>query len=209
MANETVYMKLKRSVEVQSDDVFVTDLANIRCADKKIEARIKAIKVYKFHEKKTVRCVIGVLKIVELIEQECTGVSVECLGETDCLVERIHVNKHKGFGQWSKAVLVCLVSFFGTAFTIMAYHNDIGIVDVFAQIHLIVMGEEAEGLNILELFYSLGLGLGIIVFFNHIGGRRITKDPTPIEVSMRNYEEDVDKALIETSDREGKSIDVD
>lgn len=209
MANETVYMKLKRSVEVQSDDVFVSDLANIRCADEKTEARIKAIKVYKFHEKKTVRCVVGVLKIVELIEQSCTGVSVECLGETDCLVERIHVNRHKGWEQWAKVVLVSLVSFFGTAFTIMAYHNDIGIVQVFDQMHLIIMGEEAEGLNVLELFYSLGLGLGIIVFFNHIGGRRLTKDPTPIEVSMRNYEEDVDKALIETSDREGKSIDVD
>lgn len=209
MANETVYLKLKRSVEVQSDDVFVSDLAGVRCANAKTEAKVKAIKVYKYHEKDTIRCVIGVLKLVELIEQSCEGVSVECLGETDCLVERIHVNRHKGFGQWAKVVLVALVSFFGTAYTIMAYHNDIGIVDVFAQIHLIVMGEEVEGLNILELFYSLGLGLGIIVFFNHIGGRRLTKDPTPIEVSMRNYEQDVDKALIETSDREGKSIDVD
>lgn len=209
MPNETVYMKLKRSVEVQSDDVFVSDVANIRCANGSVEAKLKAVKVYKFHEKDTVRCVIGVLKIVELMEKACLGISVECLGETDCLVERIHVNKHKGFQQWGKAILVALVSFFGTAFTIMAYHNDIGIVDVFAQIHQIVMGEEAEGLNVLELFYSLGLGLGIIVFFNHVGGRRITKDPTPIEVSMRNYEEDVDKALIETSDREGKSIDVD
>lgn len=209
MANETVYIKLKRSVEVQSDDVFLSDLASVRCANAEIEARIKTIKVYKFHEKDTVRCVVGILKLVEMIEQTWEGVSIECLGETDCLVERIHVNRHKGFGQWSKVALVSLVSFFGTAFTIMAYHNDIGIVKVFDQIHLIVTGAEVRGLNVMELFYSLGLGIGIIVFFNHIGGRRITKDPTPIEVSMRNYEEDVDKALIETADREGKSIDVD
>lgn len=32
----------------------------------------------------------------------------------------------------------------------------------------------------------------------------VTKDPTPIEVAMRNYEEDVDKALIATAGREGK-----
>lgn len=50
--------------------------------------------------------------------------------------------------------------------------------------------------------------MGIIVFFNHIGGRRITKDPTPIEVEMRVYEKDVNDALIETADREGKTIDV-
>ncbi len=63
------------------------------------------------------------------------------------------------------------------------------------------------GLNVLEVAYSLGLALGIIVFFNHIGGRRITKDPTPIEVSMRNYEEDVNKALVDTAGREGKEVD--
>ena len=48
----------------------------------------------------------------------------------------------------------------------------------------------------MEIGYSIGLGVGIVVFYNHIGKRKITKDPTPIEVALRNYEEDVDKALI-------------
>ena len=60
----------------------------------------------------------------------------------------------------------------------------------------------------IEISYSIGLALGIIVFFNHVGGRRITKDPTPIEVAMKNYEKDVDTTLIETAGREGKEIDV-
>ena len=47
----------------------------------------------------------------------------------------------------------------------------------------------------------------IILFFNHIGGRRITKDPTPIEVEMASYEEDVEKALIKNADREGLEVD--
>ena len=102
-----------------------------------------------------------------------------------------------------KTALVCLVSFFGTAFTIMAYHNDVGINEVFTEIHKIVMNREPQGLNVLEVSYSIGLALGIIVFFNHVGGRRLTKDPTPIEVAMRTYEEDVDKTLIATAGREG------
>ena len=56
--------------------------------------------------------------------------------------------------------------------------------------------------------HSIGLALGIIVFYNHIGGRRLTKDPTPIEVAMHNYEYDVDMALIELADREGVEEDV-
>ena len=101
---------------------------------------------------------------------------------------------------------MCLVSFFGTAFTIMAYHNDVGINEVFTEVYRMVMNEEPQGLNVLEVSYSVGLAAGIIVFFNHVGGRRLTKDPTPIEVSIRQYEEDVDKALIAQAGREGKEI---
>ena len=36
----------------------------------------------------------------------------------------------------------------------------------------------------------------------------MTKDPTPIEVAMRNYEKDVDMTLVEQADREGKEEDV-
>jgi stage V sporulation protein AA len=96
------------------------------------------------------------------------------------------------------------VSFFGTAFTIMAYHNDIGINEVFEEVYRMVMNAEPGGVNVLEVSYSIGLAAGIIMFYNHVGGRRLTKDPTPLEVAMRNYEQDVDKALIETAGREGK-----
>lgn len=71
-----------------------------------------------------------------------------------------------------------------------------------------ISGQASDGFTILEVTYSIGLAVGIIVFFNHIGGRRITKDPTPIEVEMRIYEDDVNNALVETADREGKTIDV-
>lgn len=204
----TVYLKAERNTEVQSEDVFLKDIASVQCADDGIEAKIKAIKVYRFGPDKEKKCVISILKIISLIEEICPGVSVVSLGEQDMLVEFINVNRHKGRKQWAKIVFVALVSFFGTAFSIMAYHNDIVIREVFGEVYRIIMGTETTGFTVLEVSYSIGLVIGIIVFFNHIGGRRITKDPTPIEVAMRNYEEDVDKALIATADREGKTIDV-
>ena len=80
--------------------------------------------------------------------------------------------------------------------------------NVFSQIHRIVMGTEPTGISVLEVSYSIGLSLGIIVFFNHVGKRRITMDPTPIEVEMRKYEADVNTTLVDTADREGRTIDV-
>lgn len=203
MANVTVYLKCERNVEVQSEDVQMTDMGSLQCADPVVSAKLKALKVHHFGKNQPKRCVISSLKLVELMENACPGITVQVLGEPDVLVEWVSVDKHKGAVQWLKAALVCLVSFFGTAFTIMAYHNDVGINDVFTEIYKIVMNREPQGLNVLEVSYSIGLALGIIVFFNHVGGRRLTKDPTPIEVAMRNYEEDVDKTLIATASREG------
>lgn len=203
MSNATVYLKCERNIEVQSEDVQMTDVGSLQCSDPVVSAKLKALKVHHFGKNDTKRCVISTLKLVELMENACPGITVQIIGEPDVLVEWISVDKHKSGIQWMKAVLVCLVSFFGTAFTIMAYHNDVGINDVFTEVYKMVMNREPQGLNVLEVSYSLGLALGIIVFFNHVGGRRLTKDPTPIEVAMRNYEEDVDKALIATASREG------
>lgn len=204
----TIYIKAEQNVELQTEDVCVKDIAKIMCGDPNTLAKVKAIRLHRFKEGQPKRQVISLLKVIEEIDKVCPGADVQSIGEPAVMVERIDVDRHKGPVQTVKLIFVALVSFFGTSFTIMAFHNDIGINDVFTKIYEMVTGNAGDGYGILELSYSVGLAVGIIVFFNHIGGRRITKDPTPIEVEMRIYEEDVNKALIETADREGKTIDV-
>ncbi|MBD5450132.1 MAG: stage V sporulation protein AA [Lachnospiraceae bacterium] len=206
--NTTIYINAEQNVELQSEDVYVKDIGKLSCSDEHILAKVKAIKLHHFKSGEAKRQVISLLKVIEEIDKVCPEASVQSIGEPAVLVEYIDVNKHKGAVQWIKLVFVAMISFFGTAFTIMAFHNDIGINDVFTKIYEMVTGQQGDGYGILELAYSVGLAIGIIVFFNHIGGRRITKDPTPIEVEMRIYEEDVNKALIETAGREGKTLDV-
>ncbi len=36
----------------------------------------------------------------------------------------------------------------------------------------------------------------------------MSADPTPLEVEMRNYERDVNQAIVEISDRNGKEKDI-
>lgn len=206
--NVTLYLKAEQNVELQSEDVYVKDIGKMTCSDEHILAKVKAIKLHHFKEGEPKRQVISILKVIAEIEKTFPNVTVENLGEIDVLVELINVDRHKSPVQTVKIIFVSLISFFGTAFTIMAFHNDIGINEVFMKVYEMVMGQKSDGYSILELSYSIGLAAGIITFFNHIGGRRITKDPTPIEVEMRVYESDVNKALIETADREGKMLDV-
>ena len=63
------------------------------------------------------------------------------------------------------------------------------------------MGAEPGGLNTLEVFYSLGLAAGIIVFFNHFSKITLTQDPTPIEIEMTTYEKETNASVIDHLNR--------
>ena len=50
--------------------------------------------------------------------------------------------------------------------------------------------------------------LHLLVFYNHFFRKILQDDPTPIQVEMRKYEEELNSAMIQDSAREGKTIDV-
>lgn len=104
-----------------------------------------------------------------------------------------------------KSALIGIVIFFGSGFSIMAFHNDIGIVDLFAQIYTQVIGYEPRQTGGLEIGYSLGLALGILIFFNHISLKKREKDPTPLQVEVSKYEQDVEDTIQRIKEKEQQS----
>lgn len=197
---ETVYIKCNRSVTSMSPDIYFSDIASLSCKNPRITAGLKSLKVHHFKEEEPERCVISALRLVELIESKYPEVTVEIIGESDVLIEW-KKKATKGWIQKILVVCVCVICFCGTAFTIMSYHNDVSINTLFSIIYRNVMGREPDGFTLLEVTYSIGLAVGITVFFNHAGPKMLTKDPTPIEVSLKIYEEDVDRSIIELAER--------
>lgn len=204
----TLYIKLEKNVEIQADTIFLKDLGTLYCKDDNIVNKCNDLRICELPKGKNARKVISVMKIVELMDQAFPNIHVENIGETDVVVERVEREQMPKWKEVLKIAFVSGITFFGTAFTIMAFHTDIGIIELFNGIHKMITGMESNGHSILEFSYSIGLCLGIIVFFNHIGGKRITKDPTPIEVEMRIYEDEVNQTLIDYADRMQMEIDV-
>ena len=206
MYQEILYMKLDMDVETTSGDVFLKDMGSLYCKDDTIVNRCNALKICTLKDGQN-RKVFSVMKIIEMITEIYPGLQIVNVGETDVIIERVKKEKKGRYRNIPKIVFVSLISFFGTAFTIMAFHNDIQIQELFNKVHTMIAGYESNGHSVLELSYSIGLCIGIIVFFNHIGGKRISSDPTPIEVEMRIYEEDVNKTLIENAERMNIEVD--
>lgn len=203
---------MEDSVQVFTENVRVSDIATVWTADPAISSKIKNMVVYRFEEAdRKEKQVIGLLWLTRAVLSHFPDCVIIPHGESDCVVELVDEKKKEGkntFVHKLKVFFVSVICLFGSAFSIMAFHNDISITNIFMQFYEFVTGNASSGFTVLEVSYSVGLLLGIIIFYNHVGKRKVTQEPTPIEVSMRNYERDMDDAIVKRCEREGKKIDV-
>lgn len=209
MSNDTVYIKISQIKEIYEQDVFLKDIADVHCKNEAVEAKVKAVKVTSFADGKKKASYIGsIMDLMEKLEGTGANVQVDNIGETDFVVMYKPPGHDSRIFQWIKTLFVSAVAFFGAAFAIMTFNNDASVTDVFANIYSLIMGTESDGFTVLEISYSVGLSLGILIFFNHFASWKITVDPTPIEVEMRLYEDDLNKTLIQDHERKESGIDV-
>lgn len=198
--SNTLYMQFDKNVEVRHPHVYLQDVAELSCTDPKVLDRCRVIKILHLDEKKPGRYVVSVNDILKLLLEKEEKLDVTATGETTFVVT--YRKEQQGrMTKALKAAFVCLITFFGTAFAIMTFNNDVSVEDLFARIYQQVTGEVSNGFTALEISYSAGIGFGVLFFFNHFGRRKITEDPTPMQVQMRLYEDNVNKTIVEDINR--------
>lgn len=205
---KSLYLKLEQISEVHEKDVYLKDIASLYSDDPAVLNKCRALKVKKIPSDKNRRYVGNVLDIIELITQADPQIQVENMGETDFIIDYKKAKPPNYLWAWLKTIFVCMVCFCGAAFAIMTFNNDASVSSVFKEVYSLVLGKEAGEFTILELSYSIGLGLGVILFFNHFSRWKLNTDPTPIEVEMRLYEDNISKTLIQNSGRKESGVDV-
>lgn len=197
---ETLYIKLEQNITVNEPMIVIGHIAQMWCKDKDVLSRCMALKLTNIPTQKG-RYLYSVFDIVQLIQQNYPDVEVENLGETDFIVEYGLNQKENKIWEWVRTLFISIIIFFGAAFAIMTFNNDVGVSDVFQKIYHLVTGAESNGFTAIEIGYSIGLPLGILVFYNHFSKKKVTSDPTPLEVEMRLYEQDLNTAIIKDAER--------
>lgn len=203
-ASQTVHLKIEKNVQVHDYMVYLKDIAEVTTADKALENKIKALRLPARTVPGPGRYPLSVMEVISLILTEFPTVDVDNIGEADFILTYEKKKHPGGFVSWTKTILVALIAFFGAAFAIMTFNNDVDIPKLFSQLYEQFTGNASDGFTILEISYSIGIGVGVLVFFNHFAGKKFTADPTPMEVEMRSYEDQVDTTLIEASSRKPK-----
>lgn len=204
----TVYIKTSLSSKVHKHNVTVGDVAKIYSSDNTLTNKIKPLNIYTFKDEKNNRIIFSTMKLIEIIVNKFPNIDISPIGETDFVIEYEPAKKKNKIVDNLKVALCCILIFFGAAFTIMTFNTEVTITNLFQHIYTDITGKAHDGVTILEISYSIGIGLGIIIFYNHFGKKRLSKDPTPLELEMRTYETDIHQALVDGVSRKDEHIDV-
>ncbi|MES5892655.1 MULTISPECIES: stage V sporulation protein AA [Bacillus cereus group] len=189
----TIYIKMRNRLKVSPTyEVKLSDVAQLAGDSFVVESLQNEI-VYNITAHDKTHVVIDVMKVIEIIQQKASHVQINLLGSGQTLVEIIYEKKkvHPVFFG-----LVWLLLFIGAALAIIYFHEDVSMQQVHQRLYYMITGEFKEQPLLFQVPYSVGLGLGMVLFFNHVFQKRINEEPSPLEVEMFQYQQSLDQYVI-------------
>jgi len=197
ISNNKVYIKLEKKVSITSDtNVKISDIAKV-IADEVLKREIEEINIYEIGKQKKSLHSVDIVDVIKKIRNVHPEVDIESIGEKDIVIEYLNGEK-KPSSMWEfiKVAFVCLIIFFGASVAIMTFHTDVAMPEVHQKIYKMFTGNSIDKPYIIQIPYSIGLAVGIIVFFNHFW-LKFENSPTPLEVEIDKYQDELYKCTVE------------
>ena len=143
------------------------------------------------------RICISSMQVISAIQQLDDTLDVNNIGESDFIID-YRKNQQPVWLSVILKIIVCIIIFIGSAYAIMAYNNDVSTIEIFEKVYRMSGVDWLMEYNVCEIAYAIGLFAGIAVFYDHFAGKKMSKAPTPIEVSMNQYVKDENQAMIDS-----------
>lgn len=182
----------------------LNDVASVYCNDIEFTKEIINIPIHKTSESKE-NDVISVLEIIRKIQEVKKDINIKTIGSSEILINiKSEKEMNKGF-QYIKVAFVCLILFLGAGIAIINFHEDVNMEKSMQTFYRIVTGKKSERPLILHIPYSLGIGIGMVTFFNHIFKKKNKKEPSPLDVEMYMYSKNIDEYVLDITKQNNKT----
>ena len=202
--SDTLYIQTDKNMKVTKEIVTLGEIADLSCKNSSVLARNQVRKIASLPKGNYGRYVVSMIDVIREIEKAEPQVEICHIGEPTFVLTYENPSQKNRLFSILKVALVSLITFVGAGFSIMTFNTDVDVRTLFDNIYQMFTRRDSPGFSVLEVTYSIGIGVGVVLFFNHFGRRKLTQDPTPMEVEMRTYEDDVDTTIIEQADRSQK-----
>ncbi|PLS01788.1 stage V sporulation protein AA [Neobacillus cucumis] len=190
---KTIYIRMRHRVHVRPEEkILLKDVAQI-IAPEAVLSKLKLMTIYQVTERDQNIIVIDVMKVIQKITTMFEDADVQSIGPAQTIVEVVFKKKKVSLPIF---ILIWFLMFFGSAMTIMNFHDDVSMRSVQEKIYTIITEKKADKPLLFQIPYSIGLGLGMILFFNHVFKHRLNEEPSPLEVEIFNYQLDLDNYVV-------------
>lgn len=190
----TLYMRLKRRISIRRGEVVqLKDAAHIVTENLEIRNKLMQVELYRHQVKDGNRVVIDLLQIITIIKKQWPQLQIEVYGDPQILVL---VTDREYKPKYMLLVICWLLLFFGSGLALMNFHADVNMKETQIRIVELITGKRVDHPLWFQIPYSLGVGIGMILFFNHIFRKKFNEEPNPLEVEMYMYQENVNTYVI-------------
>lgn len=191
--NKYLYIRLRRKARVRKGQIVRLHHIAQLFVEPEYEQALNEVVIHQPQQADGNRVLIDMLLIIRKVKQLYPELQVEHYGEPHVLLE-IYTDNRK-----ANPVLigiVWLLLFIGSGLAIMNFHADVSMLDVHQRIYELMTGMRVEHPLILQIPYSLGIGVGMVLFFNHLFKKKFNEEPSPLEVEMFMYQENINQYVI-------------
>jgi stage V sporulation protein AA len=195
----TIYIRLRHRIMVQPNHrVTIGDLAQIITVQQDI-AKLEQLVIHQINMSDKSIVIIDLMHVLRKISGHIQDADVQTIGPTQTIVEVMYPKKKFTLLYF---IAVWFLLFIGSALAIMNFHEDVSMQQVHQRLYTIITGNVDMKPLLLQIPYSIGLGVGMILYFNHLFKKRLNEEPSPLEVEMFNYQQDLDQYVIMNENKE-------
>ncbi len=196
---QQIYIRLRHKLEAKPHQpVFLGDIAQY-IVHPDYESKLTQTPVYTITDQDEQLVVLDVMQIIRFIKTHAPELSVESFGPSQAIVEVVRPAKSPTF---LLVLFVWVVLFIGSGLAIMNFHEDVSMQAVHQKIYHMLTGKEDPHPLLLQIPYSIGIGAGMIIFFNHVFKKRLNEEPSPLEVEIFNYQQNLDHYIAMNENKE-------
>jgi stage V sporulation protein AA len=197
----SIYIRMRyKFTAALGDCIRIGKLAHIIAPDR-IKKEIAELPIHRIVPKDNKFVVIDAMDVIQAICKKFPDCDIQTVGPSQTIIEVVTKKRKSGPVFF---ILVWVLLFIGAGLTIMNFHEDVSMASVHRKIYHLITGRENARPLIMQIPYSFGVGIGMILFFNHIFKKRFNEEPSPLEVEMFNYQQDLDQYVILEENRKSE-----
>ena len=190
---EDIYL-IPRSIKpfnITKSNIYLEDIYCVYPKEYEIQLRDICIRSYTNNTSKY--DVIHLGEVIEVVKNKCPNLQLNFLKPDDVIIFFDSFKKDKT--KYLRVFIVSLVVLMGSIMGIMNFHADVNMAhSQFMMVNAITKDAKSY-LPYFQLPYSIGIGIGVAIFFNKFIPTYSKGEPSPLDLKMVSLNKEIENQL--------------